>query len=107
MASPTSGEVGARTVPFLPIGAEASFKGVVDLLRMKAIIWHGDEKDSKFTEAEIPADLAEKAAQYRAQMIEAAVEMDDDIIASYIEKKEDEVKTINQVIKQEKIQSNI
>ena len=73
-------KLGARTVPLqLPIGAESTFKGVIDLLTMKAIIWHGDEKDSKFTEEEIPADLAEKAAEYRAQMIEAAVEMDDDV----------------------------
>src|SRR6185436_16991644 len=72
-------KLGARTVPLqLPIGAEAGFKGVIDLLRMKAIIWHGDEKDSNFTEEDIPADLADKAAQFRAQMIEAAVEMDDD-----------------------------
>src|SRR5450755_4517518 len=51
-------KLGARTVPLqLPIGAESTFKGVVDLLTMKATIWHGDEKDSKFTEEEIPADL--------------------------------------------------
>ena len=85
-------KLGARTVPLqLPIGAEASFKGIVDLLRMKAIIWHGDEKDFKFTEEEIPADLAEKAAQYRAQMIEAAVEMDDDVMAAYLDGKEPDV----------------
>ena len=60
-------KLGARTVPLqLPIGAEVDFKGVIDLLTMKAIIWDGDDKDAKFTEEEIPADLAEKAAEYRA-----------------------------------------
>src|SRR3981189_1746877 len=58
-------KLGARTVPLqLPIGAEASFKGMVDVLRRKATIWHGDEKDSKFTEEETPADLLDKATEY-------------------------------------------
>src|SRR5947199_1951572 len=56
-------KLGARAVPLqLPIGAESHFKGVVDLIRMKAITWDGDGKDSKMVEGEIPADLAGKAA---------------------------------------------
>ena len=93
-------KLGARTVPLqLPIGAESTFKGVVDLLRMKAIVWHGDEKDSKFTEEEIPADLVEKAAQYRAQMIEAAVEMDDDVMGAYLDGAEPDVPTLKRLIR--------
>ena len=68
-------KLGARPVPLqLPIGAESNFKGVVDLLTMKAIVWEGDDKGAKFHEEEIPADLVDKAAEYRAAMIEAAVE---------------------------------
>ncbi len=72
-------KLGARTVPIqLPIGAESDFAGVVDLIKMKAYIWDGDGKDAKMVEGEIPDDLKERAAEYRAAMIEAAVEMDDD-----------------------------
>jgi len=66
---------------------------------MKAIVWHGDEKDSKFTEEEIPADLAEKAAEYRAQMIEAAVEMDDDVMGAYLDGTEPDVPTLKRLIR--------
>src|SRR5882762_10246894 len=93
-------KLGARTVPLqLPIGAEASFKGIVDLLGMKAIIWHGDEKDSKFTEEEIPADLLDKAVEYRALMIEAAVDMDDEVMAAYLDGKEPDVATLKRLIR--------
>ncbi len=52
-------KLGARAVPLqIPIGAEADFKGVIDLIQMKAIIWDGDDKDAKMVEGEIPADLA-------------------------------------------------
>ncbi len=99
-------KLGARTVPLqLPIGAESTFTGVVDLLTMKATIWHGDEKDSKFTEEEIPADLAEKAAEYRAQMIEAAVEMDDDVMAAYLDGKEPDVPTLKRLIRKATVKS--
>ena len=99
-------KLGARTVPLQPpIGAEAGFKGLVDLLRMKAIIWHGDEKDSKFTEEDIPADLADKAAEFRAQMIEAAVEMDDDAMAAYLDGKEPDVDTLKRLIRKATVKS--
>src|SRR5512134_819083 len=74
-------KLGARPVPLqLPIGSESNFRGVVDLLKMTAMIWEGDDKGAKFAEAEIPEDLKEKAAEYRAALIEAAVEMDDDVM---------------------------
>ncbi|MEQ1613943.1 MAG: GTP-binding protein, partial [Hyphomicrobiaceae bacterium] len=70
-------KLGARAVPLqLPIGAENNFRGIVDLLKMTALVWDGDGKDAKFTEQEIPADLVDKANEFRAAMIEAAVEMD-------------------------------
>jgi len=93
-------KLGARAVPLqLPVGAEAGFKGVVDLIEMKAIIWDGDGKDAKFSFQPIPDDLAEKAAEYRAAMIEAAVEMDDDVMAAYLDGKEPDAATLRRLIR--------
>ena len=57
-----------------PIGAEDSFAGVVDLVRMKAITWDGEELGAKFKYEEIPADLKEKADEYRAALVELVVD---------------------------------
>ena len=93
-------KLGARPVPLqLPIGAESSFKGVIDLLTMKAMIWEGDDKGAKFREEEIPADLVDKAAEYRAAMIEAAVELDDDAMGAYLEGKEPDIDTLKRLIR--------
>ena len=93
-------KLGARPVPLqLPIGAESSFKGVIDLLTMKAMVWEGDDKGAKFREEEIPADLADKAAEYRAAMIEAAVELDDDAMGAYLEGKEPDIDTLKRLIR--------
>jgi elongation factor G len=93
-------KLGARAIPLqLPIGAESTFKGVVDLLKMKAIVWEGDDKGAKFREEEIPADLKDKAAEFRANMIEAAVEMDDDVMGAYLDGKEPDVDTLKRCIR--------
>ena len=93
-------KLGARPVPLqLPVGSESSFRGVVDLIRMKAIIWDGDDKGAKFHEADIPTELAEQAAQYRAQMLEAAVEMDDDAMGAYLDGKEPDEATLKRLIR--------
>jgi elongation factor G len=93
-------KLGARPVPLqIPIGAESSFKGVIDLLKMKALIWEGDDKGAKFREEDIPADLADKAAEYRAAMVEAAVEMDDDAMGAYLEGQEPDVDTLKRLIR--------
>jgi elongation factor G len=93
-------KLGARPVPLqLPIGAESSFKGVVDLIDMKAIVWEGDGKDAKFSVQEIPADLRDRAAEYRAAMIEAAVEMDDDAMAAYLDGQEPDAATLKRLIR--------
>ncbi|MGE5454033.1 MAG: elongation factor G [Methylocystaceae bacterium] len=70
----------------LPIGSEANFKGVVDLLRMKALMF--DQKTGKYTEESIPADLADDAELYRAQLMEAAAEGDDDLLSKFLEGEE-------------------
>jgi elongation factor G len=69
----------------LPIGAENEFKGVVDLIEMKAYIWREETLGAAWDVVEIPADLKEKAEKYREQMIELAVEMDDDAMNAYLE----------------------
>ncbi len=72
----------------LPIGAESDFKGVIDLIRMKAIIWEEETLGAKFHDDEIPADLQDQAAEYRTKLIEACVELDDDAMAAYLDGEE-------------------
>jgi len=83
----------------LPIGAEASFKGIVDLVRMKAVVWEDEGLGAKFHDEDIPADLAEQAAEYRTKMIEAAVELDDDAMTAYLEGKEPDDATLRRLIR--------
>jgi elongation factor G len=93
-------KLGARPVPLqLPIGAESSFKGIIDLIRMKAVVWDGDDKGAKFHDAEIPAELVDQARQYRAEMLEAAVEMDDDAMGAYLDGKEPDEETLRRLIR--------
>src|SRR5690349_3719764 len=68
----------------LPIGVESDYKGIVDLVRMKAIIWQEETLGAKFDIVEIPADYAEKAAEYRSKLVEAAVELDDTALEAYL-----------------------
>jgi elongation factor G len=69
----------------LPIGAEDQFKGIVDLVDMKAVVWHDETLGAEFDIIEIPADLVEKAKEYRAMMIEAISEFDDKLMEKFIE----------------------
>jgi elongation factor G len=93
-------KLGARAVPLqLPIGAENNFSGIVDLITMKAIVWDGDGKDAKFVEQDIPADLKDQADEYRSAMIEAAVEMDDDVMAAYLDGQEPDAPTLRRMIR--------
>ena len=72
----------------LPIGSESEFKGIVDLIKMKAVIWHDESLGAKFDYVDIPADLQEKAAKYRGEMLELAVEQDDEALEAYLGGKE-------------------
>ncbi|MBI1962991.1 MAG: elongation factor G [Candidatus Rokubacteria bacterium] len=65
----------------LPLGEESGFKGVVDLVKQKAVTW----TDGKPADAEIPADLADRVKEYREKLVEAAAETDDDLLAKYLE----------------------
>lgn len=79
--------LGANPIPMqLPIGAESSFQGVVDLLTMRSIVWSDD--GSKPVEGEVPADLAATATQMREQMVEAIAETDDDLTVKYLDGQE-------------------
>jgi elongation factor G len=69
----------------IPIGAEDQFKGVVDLVRMKARVWRDETLGAEFDEVEIPADLLDKAKSYREQMIEAVAESDDHLFERFVE----------------------
>jgi len=76
----------ARPVPIqIPVGAEEHFKGVVDLIRMKARIWRDETLGAKYDEVEIPAELAGKAKEYRDKMIEAISESDDQLFEKFVE----------------------
>src|SRR6186713_3132514 len=72
-------------VMYLPIGAESDLKGVVDLVSNRGIVWLDESLGAKFDYVDIPADLADKAAEYREQLIETVVEQDDDVMEQYLE----------------------
>ncbi|MCZ4304414.1 elongation factor G [Zoogloeaceae bacterium G21618-S1] len=76
----------ANPVPVvLPIGAEEHFEGVVDLIKMKSIVWDEASQGTKFDYAEIPANLVEEAAKWREQMVEAAAEATEELMNEYLE----------------------
>ena len=80
--------LGARPVPIqLPVGAEDQFKGIIDLVTMKARIWRDETLGAKYDDVDIPADLVEKAKQYRDKLIEAVSETDDVLFEKYVEGK--------------------
>jgi len=83
----------------LPVGTEADFVGLVDLLKMKAIIWKGDDLGASFSEEEIPADMLEKAKEYRSRLVELAVEMDDAAMEAYLDGKELDIATLKKCIR--------
>ncbi len=83
----------------LPIGSESNFKGVIDLLRMKAVVWEDEGLGAKYHDEEIPADLKAKAEEYRHNLIEAAVEMDDDVMAAYLDGHEPDIDTLKAMIR--------
>ena len=92
--------LGARpAVLYLPIGIEGGFKGLVDLVENRAIIWLEESLGAKFEYQEIPADLADAAAVARSVLIEMAVEQDDAIMETYLEGTEPDVATLKALIR--------
>lgn len=92
--------LGVKPVPLqLPIGIEHTFKGVVDLVEMRGIVWHDESLGAKYDVVEIPEDMVEQAHEYRAKLIEAVAELDDDVMAAFFEGKEPDVATIKRLIR--------
>jgi elongation factor G len=78
--------LGAKPIAIqLPIGAESAFKGLIDLVRMKGVIWNDESLGAKYEDIEIPADLLDQAKEYREKLVEAAVELDDDVMAAWLD----------------------
>ena len=78
--------LGANPCPVqIPIGAEENFKGVVDLIKMKAILWHDETMGAEYDVEEIPADLVDEANEWREKMVESAANFDDDLMEKYLE----------------------
>ncbi|MEQ1918132.1 MAG: elongation factor G [Elusimicrobiota bacterium] len=77
--------LGANAVPIqLPIGSESDFAGLIDLVKMKALIWKGEELGAEWDEVEIPADMKEESEKYHATMVEKIVEFDDALMERYL-----------------------
>ena len=69
----------------LPYGAEADYKGIIDIVKMKATVWDGDEKDSKYSDIDIPAEYVDKAKQYRSELLELVAGEDEELMEKYLE----------------------
>ncbi|WP_413993114.1 elongation factor G [Labrys okinawensis] len=93
--------LGAKPIAIqLPIGSENNFKGVIDLVRMKAVVWSGESLGAEFdANLPIPEDMVEKANEYRNILIEAAVELDDDVLAAFFDGQEPDEATLKRLIR--------
>jgi elongation factor G len=92
--------LGAKPVAIqLPIGSEQNFKGIVDLVRMKGVVWDDESLGAKYHDIDIPADMLDQAKEYRDKMIEAACELDDDATTAYLEGKIPDETTIKKLIR--------
>jgi elongation factor G len=92
--------LGVKAVPIqLPIGSEASLKGIVDLVRMKAVVWDNDGLGANYRDEEIPADMKAQAEEARNYMIENAVELDDEAMEAYLGGEEPSVDVIKKCLR--------
>ena len=92
--------LGAKPVAIqLPIGAESNFKGLIDLVRMKGVVWNDESLGAKYDDIDIPADMVDQANEYREKLIEAAVELDDDAMTAYLEGKMPDEATLKKLIR--------
>ncbi len=89
----------------LPIGSEGDFAGVIDLVKMKAIRWKDENLGAEFFEEDIPADMADQAAEYREKLVELAVEQDDAAMEAYLEGTEPDEATLKKCIRKGAISS--
>jgi elongation factor G len=98
--------LGAKPVAIqLPIGSENAFRGIIDLVRMKGVIWEEEGLGAKYHDIEIPEDMLEQAKEYREKMIEAAVDLDDTVMAAYLDGQEPDEATLKRLIRKATISS--
>jgi elongation factor G len=89
-----------KAVPIqLPIGSEATLKGIIDLVRMKAVVWDNDGLGANYHDEEIPADLKAKAEEARSYLVENAVELDDEAMEAYLEGAEPDEATLKKCLR--------
>ncbi len=91
----------------LPIGAEDDYQGLVDLIKMKALIWRDESLGAEWDEVDIPADMADQAAEYREKMVESAVEFDDEAMEAYLEGNEPSEDVLRKCIRKGTISGDI
>jgi elongation factor G len=92
--------LGAKPVAIqLPIGAEQQFRGLIDLVRMKGVVWNDESLGAKYEDIDIPADMLDQAKEYREKLIEAAVELDDAAMTDYLEGKMPDEATLKKLIR--------
>jgi elongation factor G len=92
--------LGVKAVPIqLPIGAESSLKGIVDLVRMKAVVWESEGLGANYHDEEIPADMKTACEEARHYMIENAVELDDDAMEAYLSGEEPSIEVIKKCLR--------
>ena len=81
--------LGCKPLPIqLPIGSESNLKGVIDLVKMKGVVWQNEDLGAKFEYIDIPEDLKQKAEKYRKELVETAVEEDEKLMELYLDGKE-------------------
>jgi elongation factor G len=98
--------LGAKPIVMqLPIGAENDFKGIVDLVRMKGVVWDEDTLGASFRDIDIPDDLLDKAKEYRDKLIEMAVEVDDEAMEAYLEGNEPDEAKLKELVRKGTIKS--
>src|ERR1700691_618254 len=92
--------LGAKPIAIqLPIGSENNFKGLIDLVRMKGVIWEDEARCANFKDIDIPEDMVEKAKEYREKLLESAVELDDEVLAAYLDGNEPDEATLKRMIR--------
>ncbi len=92
--------LGVKAVPIqIPIGSEAALKGIVDLVRMKAVVWESEGLGANFHDEEIPADMAKMCEDARHYLVENAVELDDEAMEAYLEGNQPSVEVLNRCIR--------
>ena len=93
-------KVGGRPVCIqLPIGSESDFKGIIDLVRMKAVVWEDEALGAKYHDEEIPEHMKARAEEARATLVEAAVELDDDAMTAFFDGVEPDMETLQRLIR--------